>query len=462
MFKGTVSPESNLQAEARTQQHRLRVVVALAWALTTTLAILYVHTFVADIPYADEWEFVPVLVGSQPWLPALWAQHNEHRMPLPRAIYYSAFSVTFSFRANSYLQIILLAGLSLWLIRTATHWRGSVAWTDLFFPLALLHPGHWENWVMGYQVCFVLYAWGSIALAVTLLTLGPQLTTGRLALIGILTLSIAACGAFGLPLACTIGGWLAFEAIRLWRRKQRRLAFWAFIPVLLLIAYVWAYFRDYQRPAGHPPLCTEPVRLTATAGQVLAMGWGPAVTPLWPWAALTAMTLTGLALRRLLTSTVPSGVRTGVFAWLVGQLALTLVIGLGRAGFGDTMGLWPRYALLSWPLLGLAYLVAVRHHLRVVCQLLCLGMALTFPENLMQGLNHGAAILAYHQDLARDAHAGWSAQELVERHFPNSFNAGQMDRGRVAIPLLREAGIGIFRQNNVPIGETPSQGRDDG
>ena len=43
----------------------------------------------------------------------------------------------------------------LWLMRLAAQLRGRPHWADVFFPVSLLHLGHWENFLMGYQICFV-------------------------------------------------------------------------------------------------------------------------------------------------------------------------------------------------------------------------------------------------------------------------------------------------------------------
>ena len=41
-------------------------------------------------------------------------------------------------------------------------------WADLFFPISLLHVGHWENYLLGYQIRFTLFlvfASGLVAVA---------------------------------------------------------------------------------------------------------------------------------------------------------------------------------------------------------------------------------------------------------------------------------------------------------
>ena len=94
-----------------------RAVLLGGWAVFTLVALSFVVSFGSNAPYADEWEFVPALTGHEPALPWLWAQHNEHRMPLSRAIVLGYFKLTHDFRTGMVLQVLMMSGLSLWLMR---------------------------------------------------------------------------------------------------------------------------------------------------------------------------------------------------------------------------------------------------------------------------------------------------------------------------------------------------------
>ncbi|MEJ5276802.1 MAG: hypothetical protein WHU94_12915 [Thermogemmata sp.] len=422
-----------------------RAVLAVIWALLSALAVMFVLMFVANAPYADEWEFVPVLVGAEPMGPALWAQHNEHRMPLSRTIYFVTFRWTKDFRTGSLLQVVMLAMLCLGLLRLVGRWRGQNDWPDLFFPLTLLHAGHWENWIMGYQLCFVLYTVGVTLLMVVAITAERSSVVRTAWFAGLLAFLVATTGGFGLPVALATSLWLGYLAVLLGRERRRTEAL---IPLGLLLAvlvYLAAYFWDYRRPEHHPPPCMDWRKVLPVSGQVLAMTWGISAAILWPLAALGVLLPLGYLLGRMWRDHLTAPARWGVLAVIVGQLGLAVAIGIARGGFGADMGLWSRYSLLAWPLVGLGYLMAVRSGQRRVTIALCLAAALFFPGNMIQGLYYGGNVMMRQQALAEDAAAGRPADWLVERHFPNSFNAGQEERGRAAIPLLRQAGIGIFR-----------------
>ena len=120
---------------------RIRLVLLATWTALTVAAVGYVLALGSNCPNADEWEFVPALTGHEPLVPWLWAQHNEHRLPLPRLVYYGLFQVAHDFRAGSLLQIALLAATSLGLMSLASRLRGRPYWTDLFFPVSLVQIG---------------------------------------------------------------------------------------------------------------------------------------------------------------------------------------------------------------------------------------------------------------------------------------------------------------------------------
>src|ERR1700712_5245275 len=62
--------------------------VWLVWLVLSRQLWNFVIEHGRDIPYMDDWEMVPVLMGEQPiTLKWLWSLHNEHRIVMPRLIY---------------------------------------------------------------------------------------------------------------------------------------------------------------------------------------------------------------------------------------------------------------------------------------------------------------------------------------------------------------------------------------
>lgn len=427
---------------------RVFIPLTLLWVVMTLAALGFVLVFGSDAPYADEWEFVPALLGKESLLPWLWKQHNEHRLPLSRAIYYALFQATHDFRSGMFLQVAMLSALSLGLMRFAARLRGRLNWADAFFPITLLHVGHWENFLMGYQLCFALFCCLVCGLAVVAIQTQRETAFRSGILAGVLLLLIALTGGFGLAVVPTVAMWLVYLAILLWRSGTKTRALVILVLAALPVIYIGAYFSDYQRPPHHPPISRDPVAIAAVTGEVLAMALGVGVSGVWGLVVAGELAI-GAATVILLTrqgrnpANRPASV--GLISIAAGVCGLALAIGLGRSPRGMEMGLWSRYSLLAWPLLGTAYLVWVKAGRKWIPIVFCVAAALAFTANMLTGMIIGAEIRTQYNQIEGDVRLGLPAEQIVESRFPNSVNSGQMDRGVEAIPLLRSAGIGIFK-----------------
>src|SRR5262249_44782458 len=82
----------------------------------------------------------------------LWVPANEHRVLLPRLIFYALLLLTHDFRSAMFFQVWVLGLLALGTILFARKLRGRTSYTDAFFPLFWLHWGNAENLVLGMQI----------------------------------------------------------------------------------------------------------------------------------------------------------------------------------------------------------------------------------------------------------------------------------------------------------------------
>jgi hypothetical protein len=405
--------------------------------------VFYVLRFGANLPWNDEWEFVPVLTGHEPVAPWLWRQHNEHRLPLPRLVYLAAFRLTHDYRTGSLIQVAFLSGVSLLLIKGAEALRGRPAPEDAFFPLVFLHWGHHENLLMGYQVCFALIAGLVGALAVVAIRAGVQDRFRPAAIAAILFVLLAACGATGLVYAAAGVAWIAWAATAEWRAGRRGRAVVLAGLMAVIGAYAGTYLVGYERPGRHP-FAADPLAAAAVAAQYLAIAPGIGVAPVWPIAALgvgLVLAATGRTGLRWLGNRAGRSAGAGVLALLAGGLGLAVTIGIGRAGLGAEMGLWSRYSLLAAPLLAIGYLAAVRVGVSRIPRLLLAAAVLAFPCNTAAGWVAGLAFVGYADRFEADARNDIADGELVSRHVSHP------DHQRMArsnLPLLRAAGIGAF------------------
>lgn len=418
----------------------------MVWAAFTLGAVGFVAMIGTNAPYADEWEFVPALLGEEPVLPWLWQQHNEHRLPLPRLIFFVLFQLTHDFRAGMLLQVAMLSGLALYLMRLAAQLRGKPHWADAFFPISLLHIGHWENFVMGYQLCFALFCVLVTALAVIALRITRENAFRSGVVASLLLLLIALTGGSGLAVVLPVVVWLLFVAVGIQRRGRKDRAALLVLLALLPVVYLGVYFVDYHKPPGHPDLTLNPLAVGPVTAAVLALAPGVGLSGIW-WAVCVGEVLLGVCTIVLLVRRGRSEALStvGLLAVAAGVAGVAFAIGSGRAEWGvDRVLGFARYSLLVWPLLAMVYLVWVKLGRKWVPIVLCVVAAIAFPTNTGTGMLNGAAVKSNYSAIAADTAVGLSAEQIVKKDFPNSFQAGQQERAIRAIPMLRKAQIGIF------------------
>ncbi|MBY0460963.1 MAG: hypothetical protein K2V38_26890, partial [Gemmataceae bacterium] len=380
---------------------------------------------------------------------------------LPRLVVLGYFRLTHDFRAGMFLQVAILSGLALYLVRLAERLRGRPHWADAFFPVSLLHVGHWENLVMGYQVCFVLYAALATLLGVVALRITPDNAFRSGLGAGALALLLALTGGSGLVVALPAGAWVGFIGWSVWRTGARGRAAVLFALATLPAAYLAVYFHGYERPPHHPAPSTDFARVLTVTGEVLAVSLGMGLSAVWGAVAVGVVAVGALTLNRVARRWKEPADRLSVAGLILvaaGVAGVALAVGVGRAGFDRwaEMGLWSRYALLTWPLLGLAFLAWVQvgrsapevgRGARWVPIALCVAAALAFPGNTGVGMAAGAQVKAEYAAIAADHAAGLTPEQVVDAHDRRASAAVlQRVEGRSArgIPLLGRDRVGIF------------------
>ena len=413
-------------------------ILLVLWAILTAAQLGYVLAFGHNQPWADEWEFVPTLTGHEETAAFYLQPHNEHRLPLPRAIYLGLWDLTRDFRSGMILQVALLSAMAHRGLRLAAKLRGEARWADAFFPLSLLHVGHCENLLMGYQLCFVLasaLAFGVLELAVRWTPEnGPQ--TALLAALAALALTL--CGGFGIVLAIPISIWVLVLIARNGMRGVGSTAV-AVGCLIAAAAYLGFVFTTYQRPPDHPPFqWTNWFASLQVAGEFLAISLGIGVGAVW-FAVLPLLGVAlGIAIREALHSTPRIG-SLGIASVAVGVVLLSLAIGAGRGGFGSQMGLWPRYSVLAWPLLAAIYFASLQN--QWVPTALMVAAVFAFLPNTFFGLDYGRRHDDWLDSITSQLKNGFSTKDIVEHSLKGN---GQEARALRGIPMLHEAKIGPF------------------
>lgn len=437
------------------------VVIWGIWAAMTAVALVTMYRYGRNIPLAEDWQLIAPFTGHQPdfwrWL---WSQNNEHRVPVPRLIMLALLWLSNGdFRSGMLFDILSLSALAATMMRTARVVRGHSSVSDVFFPLALLHIGHWENLFWTWQLSFVV----SIELAAIVLLVfvrTPALDTSpAFWTVFASLLLLPLCGATGLIFVPACGAWTAWCV---WtarhsvsrRTTQRRLA-----ALALAGATAVVYFIGYEPPPWNPP---NPGLTTSlrTALQFLALGWGPAVIGYWRTSVAATVLLLGATavwlLYLLWQRRRERPIELGALTILMGNsLLFTLLMGYGRAGQIELDGRWPlRYAMLSALTLCGVYFTWLRcgtsRARQVVPLALALMTALLVVPNARAGWTffgewYDAGMVSLEADIA----AGTSTQALAERH--QLFLVHWLTPGTVAeeIAMLKARGASAFAARGI-------------
>lgn len=410
-------------------------------------AVVYVGLFTAPDPFGDEWDLMPGIAGQEQLPRWLWAQHNEHRLPLPKLAYYGLLHASrFDARAGSVATIAVLSLVSLGFITTARRLRGHVEYADAFFPIALLNWGTFENYLIGFQISFALsfgLACGWFFAALSRFTLGGRPTVATGALIVCLLL-LPLCGAHGLAYVPP----LALSTLWLYRKARGLEQFVAWVAAAGSIALTAVYFLDYRKPSEHP-VSAGAGQALEVAGEFLALAWGWAGQLTWPISGLMTVSFIGACAALLGWVAIHANQRERVVVWLavpLGTIALALGIGWGRSGFGPLAGFADRYTMLAFPILGVGYLAWLRFGGRVGASLVPMAMftvaCLLLTQHCRTGLAEGRRNAQLMTAFATDLKAGLSADELARRH-PQVFPFA--DRFADRLLIMRRTGVARYQ-----------------
>ncbi len=423
--------------------------VWIVWAAMLGWVLTCIARYGRNIPLAEDWTTVPALTGNEhrfyQWL---WAQNNEHRVPLPRLIHLAVLAASGGdFRAGMVVNTLIVAALTAAMMFAARHLRGRSSITDAFFPLAMLNLGHWINLIWSWQIQFV----SSVALIVTLLLVivrqGGALSPRVCKLTAIVFVLLPFTGASGLLAAAALGPWALFTA---WAQRGKE-SQWLAGGVALAALETLLYFIGYHRPEWVLP---PPSVLSAigTGARVLGYAFGPIAARSWPISTTLALVIlaptAGLVLLALARSDSASRPRViGMICFGAAMLALALGIGWGRAAELTTIGLPNRYAMFAVPVFCWTFYVwqlyGARFPRGAMQTLLLIAAIATLPGNTSEGFVTRDWYLQGTTAVQRDIDAGLTAQQIAERDGPflMHWNTRELvDR----IEMLRRARLGPF------------------
>ncbi|MBI1381770.1 MAG: hypothetical protein GC161_11865 [Planctomycetaceae bacterium] len=113
-------------------------------------------TGAVNVPFADEWRFVPWVLdfaAGELELADLWAPHNEHRLVLPQLVLLALVEPTgFDLRVGVLISWLCVGGVLLLVHRLGRATAPGAAWVVVLGAALLLTPAAWEVWTWGWAV----------------------------------------------------------------------------------------------------------------------------------------------------------------------------------------------------------------------------------------------------------------------------------------------------------------------
>lgn len=318
----------------------------------------------SSLPHWDGWEIQIQFAangGGQSTLRWLWKQENQHRIVIPKLFLLADLRWFHARQAFLLASIFLIQILHLvllgWCMRVLGGWRGTL-WRTGFGLAAfcLFCPSQWENFVWGFQTCFVLSPlFATLSFVGLLLYWKRPQPASRWTAWEYLVLSIAA--ALGATYSLSNGNLLWPLLIAAALLLRLRVAALSFAVVGALSTAV--YLHHYTRPQGVVAAAETPATLLKYLTSYFGSSWvsasGKSGFPSVPSILCVAefIGLGGLILFLLLLLRLPSYVQACRPFCI--QLDLTLlfcfgtglITALARLGFGVAQAFSSHYQTIS-------------------------------------------------------------------------------------------------------------------
>lgn len=308
-----------------------------------------------NVPFWDQWELVSLLdkaAVGQLGFTDFWAQHNEHRLILPRAVMLALaratdWDIRYELAANVVVAVGVFGMLALLIERTVRSMApGLTPWLILAASLSTFSLTQWENWLWGWQLQVFMNALAAVVAVWALACRGAQ-WPGL-----VLTLLAAIAGVFsfatGLVLLVLIPfGLLIAPQFDQGASHLKRLA----LAVTVGAGVVTLYLKGFHLNPGHPTplfLFSHPVSyahyILIYLGSGLG-GWSKPVSASWGAMGIVTFAWCGAWLwtrSRAYRNILLPWILLGLYGILSGFMT-----GIGRAGFGEGQALAPRYVTIS-------------------------------------------------------------------------------------------------------------------
>jgi hypothetical protein len=162
-FEGRLAQRGRELSLTVLQPKLARSLLILLGVLPAALLLADIHSFAVNVPFMDDWQFVPLLEKAKEGTLSfqdLWTPHDEHRLLLPRMmIIVSMFASGGDYRVQSFITFSVVAIISaclLWLMTRLNGSRNSALWAWVLVNIALFSPIQFHNWLWPMQFAYFL------------------------------------------------------------------------------------------------------------------------------------------------------------------------------------------------------------------------------------------------------------------------------------------------------------------
>jgi hypothetical protein len=451
--EGAPETEAGSTGAGRADDRYERAFVYGILVASALAAVAFVARYGRDVPFWDEWDFVPELVGDrQAGLGSLWAFHNEHRLPLALLVMLATWRFDLGHRFVMFATVGVLAALAVALVAAARKIRGRSSYTDAALAVLVLQWGHYENLIFAMQFFFV--AATALACGVVVLVARDDWRgrAGQVAALAVMLVLLPLNGAMGVAYAVALVGWAIVAAVDRWRASDavaRRDAVLLAGGAAAASVVVALYFVGFERKTWHPESPSLAASVS-TSLEVLGTAIGPKARDVWPWAGAGVAGLAAFAgLHAIAASYVASRERLRALGLLLGLAAfvgLTVMIGHARASLAAGAGSSARYMILTAPIVCIAYLAILAYapprRRAFVCACVATAVAVLLISNYQEGRVYGEQRAMRADALAADAKRGLPSAALAMRHGEHFYPDGHTLADR--LESLRRSRRSVF------------------
>jgi len=431
-------------------------ILILLSVLPLVVLVSRIHKYKVDVPYWDQWNFIPILEKAHEktlTFKDLWEPHNEHRIVFPRIIMLILADISdWNISYELYFNVVLAFGVFLLLVyqikTTLVSFKISFSfWIIPVISIIVFSLNQWENWLWGWNIQVFLNVFSIVGATVVLAN--PNLSWWKFILAVLLTIIGTYSYASGIlfwPIGIII---LSLSPLSKAKKKLMVIS-WGIMGIIC----IYAYSLGYQTPPHHPPLAFFMENPLKFIKYVLTyLGTTPLTSDVHPQLAFLTG-LTGLIVF-VITSAMLLGYYKKKATVLLPYLSLSayalasaVLTGIGRAGFGEVQAVSSRYiafgSLLWISMLFFLFLLMKEKRNRYLFSALA-GMVIFL---VIQSSLHSVVLFRERQERllpARQELLLLKNRELLKQIYPHLTNIDEEEFER-QLEFLKRHRLSVFRE----------------